>query len=361
MINNRIKELKEGGNLTWEQLAEIVNDEFDLELSGNACRKRYNRMSPDVSKPVKIVNNSEPDVPDGYELVPQSVWEVGDSWQRSYKIVPKSVSVADYENIVNHLNNINLNVNTPTEKKGELAIFSTYDLHIGKGSADFLLADYKFAIEKLLTRLRKEGVAKILWPLGNDFCHYDNPRYTTTAGTPQETRMDWQDMVNLSAELAVWTVNAMLGVADVDVLLVPGNHDRYSDQWLINIIKYAFPENVHVDADKNPRKYYRFGESAFMFTHGDQEKPASYMGLFAVEAGDYFVNATRREVYTGHLHKQAKGYQMINEEHGLIVRTIPSLNSHSDNWHGLKGYIGNAAKAICHVYDEYGQVAEFYA
>lgn len=64
-INEFVYELKDAdGTLTWDTVADITNDrfdEYDISLTGNACRKRFKRFTENMATTTQVVAKNAPE------------------------------------------------------------------------------------------------------------------------------------------------------------------------------------------------------------------------------------------------------------------------------------------------------------
>ena len=235
-----------------------------------------------------------------------------------------------------------------------------FDAHIDSPKFD---GDYVLWLEKLLKMGRDAGYrpGRILFIVGNDFGHIDNGRYETTAGTLVGSKRTYLDSVDERCSVLLGACNVLRrNCPKVDIILVPGNHDAFSVYWLGKVIEsyYRNDASVTVLNGQSPRKYYRYGKTLFGMTHGNEEKKFDLASLMAVESPLDWAASENRIWLTGHLHQQNRMYNMLSEQFGVIQRIFSSLVA-PDDWHVLKGYIGNAQTAELLVYDLDGKIGEF--
>jgi hypothetical protein len=210
------------------------------------------------------------------------------------------------------------------------------------------------------TQQRNIPLSKIVLPVGNDALHSDGLNSRTTAGTEIETVYDARDAVQTVVESYVTLIRLLKQVAEVDVVVVPGNHDEYTSYLIGMTLQGWFicDSSVTVYNDKNSRKYFLYGKNLIGFDHGRRIKPAKYLGLMAVEASDLWGQSQYREWLTGHLHHERGMYHPVVEEEGVTVRTLPALCG-TDNWHYMMGFVGRqqAAQGLLY-HPEYGPAGD---
>lgn len=233
------------------------------------------------------------------------------------------------------------------------------DFHLGKlawgeetGGQDY---DLKIA-EKLWRKtvvdlLSKAGLfgkpELILFPIGQDYFHFDTPQTTTTAGTQLDSDTRWQKMYSKGVELLVWAVEQCRAIAPVKIIWIPGNHDTVlSYAATVGIAqRYANAGDVVVDLSPMPRKYERYGRNLIGFAHGEDEGKR-IEGLMQVEAAGMWGKSIWREYHCGHLHSES-----VTTKNGIVFRRISSITA-PDAWHSEKGFLGATRQATAFVWDK---------
>jgi len=232
-----------------------------------------------------------------------------------------------------------------------------FDLHFGKlcwngetgEDYDTKIASKRFhdAIDDLITKAQPYKLKKILFPIGSDFFNSDNHGNTTTNLTPQDEDLRWMKTFRNGRKLIVEGIEKLMQVADVEVVVVQGNHDFERSYYLGDSIESWFRnnDNVNVNNSARPRKYFKFGNNLIGLTHGNNEKVADLPLLMASEEKDLWANTKFHEWHLGHLHhKKQFQFQSVAEQKGCTIRFMRSLSG-TDAWHNLKGYVQNVQSA----------------
>jgi len=255
-----------------------------------------------------------------------------------------------------------------------LLLLNLYDLHLDKvawheetGHNWDLKIARKVALEAVDDLVRKSSgfeVDKILVPVGHDFFNsdYSTPFPRTTKGTPQESDSRYQNVFRQGRKLWIDIIDTLKEVADVDVHLVPGNHDEERSFYLIDALScfYHNDENVNVSDSPVPRRYYQYGNSLIGLAHGKDIKASDFPQLMAIEARELWAKTLHHYWKLGHLH-HAKKLQGLSMEDmmGVVVEYLPSLTA-TDAWHFSKGFTGAVRKATADIFSPYdGQIASF--
>lgn len=226
------------------------------------------------------------------------------------------------------------------------------DLHMGKlawgrecgENYDLNIACdlYREALADLIQKSSAYDIDRILFVAGNDLLHSDNEQNKTYAGTPQDCDGRHARTFKRTREVMIEAIDTLRPIAPVDVLVVPGNHDRTASFFLGDSLSCWYQHVSDVTVDNTPmlRKYYRYGEVMLCLTHGSEERPLSRLANIAAAEQPQMWGQTRfREAHVGHLHKT-----QVTEDHGFRVRILSSLCA-TDAWHKSQGYIGNVRSA----------------
>lgn len=200
---------------------------------------------------------------------------------------------------------------------------------------------YRSAAADLKEQALKLGYPVVRWVLvvGQDLFHtdvyIDGKGGATAAGTVQDVDTRKQKAARVVRTLLTDLVLDLLGVAAVDILVVPGNHDTESSWWMGEILDARFHGNPNVRVDNRPmlRKYYRIGNSLLGFSHGHKLKAKDLRDYMSQEAKQDWSETVFREWHLGHIH-----HEVVKDERGVLVRYMPSIAG-TDAWHYSKGFV----------------------
>jgi len=258
------------------------------------------------------------------------------------------------------------NIIVPTPKRtykksghGNCLEISVYDAHFGRlswgdetlwDSYDLSIAakEYNEAIDSLLGRCYAD-IDEICFVVGNDLFHVDNPKNTTTAGTPQDVDSRYHKIFRKVRLEQQKQIEKMRKIASkVTVITAPGNHDELSAWHLGDSLEclYHNADDVSVINSPAPRKYFRWGNTLIMYCHGHAGKKENYPLLMATEQPKLWAETVFHEVHTGHLHQDN-----VKELMGCKVRTMPALCP-ADNWHSQNGYVGNLRGGMAFLWND---------
>jgi DNA repair exonuclease SbcCD nuclease subunit len=147
-------------------------------------------------------------------------------------------------------------------------------------------------------------------------------------------------------------VDRLRTIAPVHIVVVGGNHDPMTSFMLGEVLDAVYSNNLNVEVDNGAasRKYYRYGNTSFLFAHGKDEK-VDKLPITMVREFPDSRDAKYHEVHLGHIHKKMRGFEIdLNDDMGAIVRWVPSITP-NDAWHAKKGYIHRRSAEVLY-YDE---------
>lgn len=201
-------------------------------------------------------------------------------------------------------------------------------------------------IDDVMSEIRSDHVEKIVLTIGGDQANADGPTGTTTKGTPQDCELPYYDACEHLYGMTVKGIERLSEVAPVDVIYVPGNHDKVTGFQLAKYVAAWFRDdaNVNVDYSPLPRKYYVWGSTLFVFAHdGDLKKLPQ---LIADEARSVWSSVKYTEVMLQHLHSE----QVLMEQYNMRIQRIPSAVARSQ-WTTNCGY-GSKRQCKSFMYDK---------
>ena len=217
------------------------------------------------------------------------------------------------------------------------------------------------ALEDLLAKSASLPAEKILFVCGNDFLNTDHLGRTTTAGTPQDEAIRYQESFLRGRQLLVRAIDRLRQIAPVQVVMVTGNHDTQRLYYLGDVLEAWFRNTKDVAVDNSPRqrKYFRYHGNLIGFTHGHNEKHFDLPLLLATEQPEGWAASRHREFHLGHFHsRKHKMFVPSFDRAGVLVRILPSLCP-PDAWHSAMGYNARLAAEALYFDPEQGCVANF--
>lgn len=270
------------------------------------------------------------------------------------------------ESMKSHAPDYNTVFNYQVVKEPHLLVVDPADIHIGKLAMAIETGDdYNIEIAEqrviegvdgLLNKVSPFGIDRILLIIGNDILHTDNPKRTTTSGTPQDTDGMWYSTFMIAKSIYVRVIDKLLPIAPIEIQYNPSNHDYTHGFFLADTLSswYSNCKDISWNITPSHRKYFAYGKNLIGSTHGDGAKETDLPLLMANEASEHWHECKYKYFYTHHMHhKRSKEYQ------GITVETVRSLSG-TDSWHHRNGYQHNvkAIEAFLH-HREHGQIARF--
>lgn len=270
------------------------------------------------------------------------------NWGYSCKVRAKPTGSPVTEDL---LKGIFENLSVPKHKEykyksnGLMLELPLMDLHIGVCDLRTANELARKTVEDFLSRAG--SYEKILFPVGQDFFHIDDPKGETTGGTQVETAAEWEEIIQTGFDFLVWAIEELRRLAPVDVFYVPGNHDKMLSYTAVQMLRqvYRDTDSVTVDISKEPRKYRQFGNSMIGFSHG-KEEGKRIEKIMQVEERSLWGDTLFNEFHLGHLH-----HEKVWEDGGIIFRRIPTTTE-TDNWHNKKAFKGAVRKAQAFEWDK---------
>lgn len=242
-------------------------------------------------------------------------------------------------------------------------VISLQDLHFGKPGNENMGEVMDKAISYLIGKAYANyNLEKIIFVIGPDTLNMDTFDGTTTKGTPVENSETATKAYIKAFDAICLAIGKIKHFCDnLEVVFIPGNHDRLSSFHLIHAVSQVFkmtPE-ITFNANYKERKVIMYGTNMIALEHGDVSSKNNPL-VFATDFPKEWGNSKHRFLYTGHYHgRKTKEVITENEEQGFITRIIPALTS-SDYWHYHNKWTGNQRAAIIHIHEsKKGLISEF--
>ena len=237
-------------------------------------------------------------------------------------------------------------------------VLNFFDVHFAKLAHDSETGDgynYQIAKQRMIDSVKKyeeyytnqgEFFDEIYFAIGNDFFNSE-PTGDTVRGTKQHNDCNYSVMFEEGCRALIEVIDILRTMGyRVIIPLVQGNHSTYTEYYAAQFLKawYRNCDDVIVDAEVTPRKYYRFGKNLFGFTHNSEEKNRIYT-LMQNEAPQLWADTIERTWFTGHLHSED-----VKQVDGIFIRQAPTMCG-TDSWHKTKGYFNPIKRTQGFVYD----------
>ena len=399
------------GKLTWNKSAIQFNREFGCSISGEAIRKRYNRImskgttagaeicqgnefvtqyQDNTIEAQKVVEYSKEIFGDkkkllkylGYNAnewefvyVTTSTWEQHTKEQTTkqmyavkYKIRPISPEIsmddalkAAKDVFKKHITPIEL----PKREKlteldnSKLLEIPAIELHLGKMAwngdtgqdYDKNIAQDRFykIMEEIIHQQEYEQCGTCLLCIGNDFFNSDTVNATTTKGTPQTNDLRWKKMFIIGLELYKQLLFELRSRFNkVDVRLCSGNHDKMSSFYLYMALSCYFNNDDILKFSNDYKDVQCYVFGKNLIAFTHGDNNLKRLiKSIPVEFYKEWGSTLYRELHIGHLHKEV----VVDDESGLITRRVGSPTG-TDQWHYEERFIGATQKAQTFVWDK---------
>lgn len=228
---------------------------------------------------------------------------------------------------------------------GNAVFFGHYDTHFGRYASEYetgkeygLESARKAMIsttKNFISGFRNQDIETIYYVVGQDFFNSSSTGFTTSQSHLQDNATTFNTLFKKGTEAIIECVDMMREIASVHIVFCSGNHSRFEEFALAQILEayYKNTKSVTVDATPYPRKYIQYGVNCVGITHGSDEKDRIY-GLMQSEASRMWADTSCHVWLTGHIHHNSLA---IKENFGVSVFSLSAL-CHPDNWTVKSGY-----------------------
>lgn len=365
----------------YKEINEIKSTQIDLSINkdGTQTRNALLELSEDEIKTPKLLLKAHGYDSEQFELVnsKNSMWHQNsnknglktlycskitvrprteidmETVQRVFDKLSRNISDRDFEIFKNKNQN-----QEDYDISNKCFVLNFFDVHFAKLAHDTETGDgynYQIAKQRMIESVKKyeeyynkqgEFFDEIYFAIGNDFFNSE-PTGDTVRGTRQHNDCNYSIMFEEGCRALIDVIDILRAMGDrVIIPLVQGNHSTYTEYYAAQFLKawYRNCDDVIVDAEAIPRKYYMFGINLFGFTHNSEEKNRIYT-LMQNEAPQLWANTIERTWFTGHLHSED-----VKQVDGIFIRQAPTMCG-TDSWHKTKGYFNPIKRTQGFVYD----------
>lgn len=405
MLEDLIKELGaevKQGTKTWQDVADIINDRLNLNLSSEAVRKRYKRLANITTNTVnngneyetrygdgtveaqKIVNLSpkEKASPDrvleilGYDpyewefvMMSFSNWQQHTKEQNTkelyavkFKIKPKTKELNPNEmlDIIDNVFNKKIKpINLPKKvkdtelDKDSVTVLGAVELHLGKEAREFDVGEnynvdiaierYETIVNVLCEEQEYRKSNKLVYGIGNDFINIDTPDNTTTKGTFQCGGISSYELFDIGLRLQLQSLLTLREkYNEIEVFLVKGNHANQLEYALFRALQQRFINDdvINFKDDYKEVQAIKMGNTSVFMTHGDSNYKRIVESM-SKEFHKIYGDTEHRYILLGHLHHKQK----IDELNGFTVFRLSSPSG-IDRWHYKERYVSQPGQEI---------------
>jgi len=343
----------------YDKLRSIIKSQELLE--GSATESSYNLEKGEAR--MSAVSSSEPKTPE--EIIAilnidttkwklSSYWnkQMGDHWRVSAMITRlKDNEVDNVAELLKSFQPKKYNPVTRLKTPGKTktaGVLSLQDIHFGKEGNETIDKDFEETIKDLVNRAtNSHHIEKLYYVVGGDVINMDTWSGTTTAGTPLDNCMTATEAYIQAFDSLQWSINYLKQFCDeLQVVYIPGNHDRLSSFHLAHGLSKCFSDkNILWDVVYLERKVFVYEDNFFAFEHGDVNTKNSLL-VYSMEYPKDWGKTLHRTLYTGHYHHKKKiQYITEHENTGFMLKILPSL-SRTDYYHYHNKFVGSRRSGV---------------
>tara|TARA_R110000787_G_scaffold281343_1_gene392590 strand:- start:479 stop:1660 length:1182 start_codon:yes stop_codon:yes gene_type:complete len=343
----------------YDKLRSIIKSQELLE--GSATESSYNLEKGEAR--MSAVSSSEPKTPE--EIIAilsidttkwklSSYWnkQMGDHWRVSAMITRlKDNEVDNVAELLKSFQPKKYNPVTRLKTPGKTktaGVLSLQDIHFGKEGNETIDKDFEETIKDLVNRAtNSHHIEKLYYVVGGDVINMDTWSGTTTAGTPLDNCMTATEAYMQAFDSLQWSINYLKQFCDeLQVVYIPGNHDRLSSFHLAHGLSKCFSDkNILWDVVYLERKVFVYEDNFFAFEHGDVNTKNSLL-VYSMEYPKDWGKTLHRTLYTGHYHHKKKiQYITEHENTGFMLKILPSL-SRTDYYHYHNKFVGSRRSGV---------------
>ena len=353
----RVKTVYTKDGMTAEMKASDIRTEEDLYEFGQIdrdkweCTKLINEFWGNEDHPNYLIKGE-------YKLRTPGMFTPSE-YAEKFKALVKDVPTPSFE-VRNH------------KETGNIYEICLFDIHFGQLSWAAETGDMDYNLDvaaKLFMKAIDYFVAethhdaeKYVLPLGNDLLNVDTPLNTTTKGTPQAECSRPHHTFLEAEKLLIKAITKLHSIAEVEVVIVPGNHDNTRMFYIGEFLRAYFRDTTGITIDNSPtdRKYLKLGKVLLGYTHGSEEVRGTLPMLMAQENPMAFATTKYHEWHLGHWHSaHDKHYRVSRTHNGIVEEVIPSLVP-LDDYHKRKGYY-HFKQCVCYKWNkETGKKAKMF-
>jgi len=343
----------------YDRLKDIVKGQELMENSSNSYE--YNIEKGEAK--MEVISSTEPKTPeeiikmlniDTTQWKLSSYWnkQMGDHWRVSAMVTKlKDNEVDNVAELLKGFKPKKYKEVKRVETLGKIktaGVLSLQDIHFGKEGNETIDVCFESTIKDLIERAsNSHHLEKVYYVVGGDVINMDTWNGATTAGTPLDNCMTATEAYTQAFDALQWSINYIKQFCDeLQVIYIPGNHDRLSSFHLAHALSKCFdnPEIVW-DTVYLERKVFVYEDNFFAFEHGDINTKNSLM-VYSMEYPREWGKTLYRTLYTGHLHHKKKiEYITEHENTGFMLKILPSL-SRTDYYHYHNKFIGSRRSGV---------------
>jgi hypothetical protein len=228
------------------------------------------------------------------------------------------------------------------------AVLNLQDLHFGKANneniGEIMLSSIRYMINCASLAY---NVDKLYFILGPDTLNSDTFDGTTTKLTKVENCSHPVQFYMEAFSYSVAAIQLLLDyVNNIEVIFIPGNHDRLSSYHLLHAISLMFnTPRVTFDITYEERKVRKYGSNMLCFEHGDVTTKNDAL-VYASDYSEIWGEAKYRYMYTGDKHHQKESeFRTKQENYGYVKKMVSSLTN--KDYYTYHNKFGGSMRSTC--------------
>lgn len=236
------------------------------------------------------------------------------------------------------------------------------DAHIGmlaheaEAGADFnveiaqreICAAFKLLIDQL------EPCERIVINDLGDRDHFENTEKVTSHSRHPLDGQRPRLMIRTSSKVMRFVIDLALTKARyVDVIGNQGNHSRFGDLWMNELLEVAYGASDRVNIIDNENVFigYRMGKTLVMTHHSDKCPFDRLAGVMMSDFKQDFAETEFHYIDVGHIHHK----MTVKERDGIVIESWNTL-ARGDKWHKENGYRARQSMSVVFRSRTYGEV-----
>lgn len=187
-----------------------------------------------------------------------------------------------------------------------------------------------------------------------DSTHFENTEKQTSASRHALDGERPRQMIRAISRIMRFVIDLALTKARVvDVIVNQGNHSRFGDFWMNEMLNVAYAGTGRVNVLDNESVFigYRMGNTLVMVHHSDKCSPDRLPAVMMEDFKQDFSETEFHYVDIGHIHHKMTS----KEKDGVVVESWNTL-ARGDKWHREKGYRARQSMSVVFRSRTYGEV-----
>lgn len=161
-------------------------------------------------------------------------------------------------------------------------------------------------------------------------------------------------MIRTSSKVMRFVIDLALTKARfVDVIINQGNHSRFGDMYMNELLTVAYAPCGRVNVIDNESVFigYRMGKTLVMTHHSDRCPVERLAGVMMSDFKQDFAETTFHYIDIGHIHHKTA----VKERDGIVIESWNTL-ARGDKWHKESGYRARQSMSLVFRSRTYGDI-----